>query len=70
MVALDEVPMRVRGRGDVAHRAGVILMGWIADTPTIGYLTPCGIVGELTQLQSGVGYPACETCWPGERTAA
>lgn len=69
MVALDEVPMRI-GRGDHAHRAGVVTIGWIGHTPQIRFQTACGIVGELMYLRSGFGCPACETCWPGERMAA
>lgn len=70
MNLICEVPMRIRGRGDVAHCIETVLTGWSGDDPKIEYHTTCGITGPLGHLHSGVGYEPCPICWPGVRMAA
>ena len=71
MTPLGEVPMRIRGRGDEAHRVVAVLTGWRYGTePVLAYDTACGIRCALGHLHSGVGWPPCATCWPGEGRAA
>ena len=70
MTPLSKVPMRIEGHGDEAHRIETVLVGWSGDNPAIAYHTACGIGGPPERLHSGVGWPPCATCWPGEGRAA